>query len=97
MIPDYLSRPKEILPQPQQNQLKENTRSIPIFTNTHEYSLIMMNEPTRPASKNLHEFPPDLLKIQPITPSVIKSFAETHMFHYLATTIQEHQIKPKPT
>jgi len=59
----------------------------------------MMNELTNrgSSSQHLHEFPPELLKIQPITPSTIKSFAETHMFHYLATTIQEHQIKPKPT
>ena len=58
-----------------------------------------MNELTNrgSSSQHLHEFPPELLKIQPITPSTIKSFAETHMFHYLATTIQEHQIKPKPT
>ena len=61
--------------------------------------LIMMNEPLDKgsSSQNFHEFPPELLRIQPITPTVIKSFVETHMFHYLATTIQEHQIKPKST
>ena len=82
MIPDYLSRPKEILPQPQQNQLKENTRSIPIFTDTHKYPLIMMNEPIdrRSASQNLHEFPLELLKIQPITPFSHKIlYRDTHV------------------
>jgi len=99
VIPDFLSRPKEISRKPQQNQLRENTLPIPIFTDTHEYSLIMMNEPTNRgfSSQHLYDFPLELLKIQPITPSTIKSFVETHMFHYLATTIQEHQIKPKPT
>jgi len=90
VIPDYLSRPKEV--QSQQHQLKENIRTILIFTDTHEYPLIMMNEPLDKgsSSQNFHELPPELLRIQPITPTVIKSFAETHMFHYLATTIQEH-------
>jgi len=97
VIPDYLSRPKEV--QSQQHQLKENIRTILIFIDTHEYPLIMMNEPLDKgsSSQNFHEFPPELLRIQPITPTVIKSFAETHMFHYLAITIQEHQIKPKST
>jgi len=97
VIPDDLSRPKEN--SPQQHQLKENTRSVIIFTDTHEYPLIMMNEPLNKgsSSQNFHDFRLELLKIQPITPLVIKSFAETHMFHYLATKIQENQIKPKPT
>ena len=55
-----------------------------------------MNEPSS-SHQNLHEFPPELTRIQPITPITIKSFAQSHMFHYLATTIQDHQIKPKPT
>jgi len=94
VIPDFLSRPKS--PTNHQNPLKEKTLSITIFSDTHEYPLIMMNEPSS-SHQNLHEFPPELIRIQPITPTTIKSFAQTHMFHYLATTIQDHQIKPKPT
>jgi len=36
VIPDFLSRPKEISPKPQQNQLRENTCQYP-------FSQILMN------------------------------------------------------
>ena len=95
IIPDFLSRPREHSTH-QQGIISEKKSSITIFSDHRDYPFIMMNEASS-SNQNSHEFPPELTRIQPITPGIIKTFSQTHMFHYLATTIQDHQIKPKPT
>ena len=86
---DFLSRSNQI-----------QTKPIIIFFSTHCYPLIMINtySSTSPDEiKTQRVYPPDILPIIIFTPKCLQDFAKSHMFHYLATSLQQHNITPWPT